>query len=66
MAMNLPFSNKLPTTPTLFGELSRPLSRSRKIVSINNPSGRGLTVKRRMPTNPTQARSYFRRESRYN
>ena len=64
--MNLQFSNKSQVTHTLFGVLSQPHSRSCKIASIYDPSGRVVAVKDQMPTNPAQARAYFRRESRYN
>jgi hypothetical protein len=40
-------------TLTLFGELSRPLTRSYKIVRINDQSGRVVAVKDRMLTNAT-------------
>lgn len=47
------YSNKSPMTLTLFGELSRPLTRSYKIVRINDQSGRVVAVKDRMLTNAT-------------
>ena len=47
------YSNKSPMTPTLFGELSQPLTRSYKIVRINDQSGRVLAVKDRMLTHST-------------
>ena len=47
------YSNKSPMTPTLFGELSQPLTRSFKIVRINDQSGRVLAVKDRMLTHST-------------
>ena len=40
-------------TPTLFGELSQSLTRSYKIVRINDQSGRVLAVKDRMLTHST-------------
>ena len=47
------YSNKSPMTLTLFGELSRPLTRSYKIVRINDQSGRVVAVKDRTLTNAT-------------
>ena len=47
------YSNKSPMTPTLFGELSQSLTRSYKIVRINDQSSRVLAVKDRMLTTPT-------------
>lgn len=47
------YSNKSPTTPTLFGELSQPLARSYKIVRINDSSGQVLAVKDRTLTSTT-------------
>ena len=48
MAMGLQFTNKSQITPTLLGDLSQPLSRSYKIVRINDPSGRVLAIKDRI------------------
>ena len=51
--MNLQFHNKLPMTRNLFGDLFQPLSRSCKIVSINDSGACVPAVKDRMLTNTT-------------